>query len=628
MKKIKLLVICNLALAICLPAQAQDDLNRSVTVERDFQPVIQAAGKISTRPAVVETNIEPAAIEYSDYTADVTPGTTFNALLSQPTRFEAGKPYNGYIRGGLGHTNTLFDFGYHLDDGKSSILDVYAHHKAQWGLNALSKTNIGLTFRHPFSRCDLYFGIDGGNIFYHKYGHFYDYDHFTATGRDFGMWEKNSVLYPKPRNITDLDKTSLWTMEAFIGVKANAKQDFQYRVQTGYKLFSKPGAVSEHQIRTHASFDWHREAHHVGMKAYVQNNFMQLSGQLAQDLTPDLYNDRHNIRMEPYYAYEGKRVQLHIGINLDMNIGKGKNSLSSVPNLSFAPSPNVHLEAQIAKQWLTIYANVTGRHSTGTLEAFMSGNRYRLIHAGIVSMHVAPYTPVDAELGFHIRPYRDLLLEIHGGYALMYHQRTLIANTDNTSAHALGHTMLAGVFANSYSDFTRGKIGGQINYHFRDVVRINVHGDYYFWGLIENEGTPYQFDNPCQELVDLKAGINTHIYDRAKWEVGVRVDGRIDKHWSLYSDNYFAGDRLALAKDGEHILRPTVELDLGVQYEMWVGKTAKAALYDKGTVVRPLPQPNLTFFFQLNNWLHRKNDIYYGYRSQGINFLLGATFKF
>ena len=625
----KLLVIGQLALFLCLPAVAQDDLNRSVTVERDFQPVIQAAGKISTHPAIVETTIEPAPIEYSDYTADVTPGTSFNALLSQPSRFEAGKPYNGYIRGGLGHTNTLFDFGYHLDDGKSSILDVYAHHRAQWGLHALSKTNLGLNFKHPFSKCDLYFGIDGGNIYYHKYGHFYDYRHYGATGRDFGMWEKNSVLYPKPRNITDADKTSLWTVEAFIGVKANEKQELQYCVQTGYKLFSKPGAVSEHQIRTKASFDWHRDAHHVGMKAYAQNNFLQVSGALATEIAPALYNSRHNIRMEPYYAYEGKRVQLHVGINLDMNVGVGQNSLSGVNNLSFAPSPNVQLEAQIAKRWLTIYADVTGNHGMGTLESFMTDNRYRLIHDGIISHHACAYTPVDAELGFHIRPYRDLLLEIHGGYALLFNQATLIANTDGTTTlHAIDKALLAGDFAYTFSDYSRGKIGGQINYHFRDVVRINVHGDYFFWKALSHEAIAYDFSSPCAEVTAINAGTNTSVYDRPNWEVGVRIDGRIDKHWSLYSDNYFAGDRLALAKDGEHILRPTVELDLGVQYEMWVGKVAKTALHDKGTVVRPMPQPNLTFFFQLNNWLHRKNDIYYGYRTQGINFLLGATFKF
>ena len=61
---------------------------------------------------------------------------------------------------------------------------------------------------------------------------------------------------------------------------------------------------------------------------------------------------------------------------------------------------------------------------------------------------------------------------------------------------------------------------------------------------------------------------------------------------------------------------------------MWVGRAAKELRSDKGTTVRPLPEPNLTLFLQLNNFIHRKNDIYYGYNSEGINFLVGATFRF
>ena len=126
MKKMNNRLLCLLGVIgfLVTPALAQSDsaLNRSVTVERDFQPVIQAAGKVATKPAVVETTIEPAPIEYSSFTADVMPSATFHSLLSQPTRFEAGKNYDGYVRGAIGHPNTLFDFGYHLDDGKRSIL--------------------------------------------------------------------------------------------------------------------------------------------------------------------------------------------------------------------------------------------------------------------------------------------------------------------------------------------------------------------------------------------------------------------------------------------------------------------------------------------------------------------------
>ena len=585
------------------PAFAQDDedaLNRSVTVERDFQPVIQAAGKVSTKPAVVETTIEQAPVEYSEFTAEVTPGTSFNALLSQPTRFEPGREYNGYVRGALGHPNTLFDFGYTLDDGKKSILDVYAHHHAEWGMAALSKTKVGLNFTHTFSSCNLYFGLNGGNIYYHKYGHWYDYSYFTTNNDEFGMWEKNETAYSqKPAAIGDKDKTALWTAEVYLGVQANPKNEVQYRVQTGYMLFSKPGAVSEHQVRTSADFDWHSDAHHVGANLYVQNNFLQL-GSLAAVIPDSLYRNRHNFRIEPYYAYEGKRVRLHVGVNLDVNLGNGHHHLSNNEHVSFAPSPHINLEAQIAKQWLTVYADITGNQGLGTLQSYMEENRYSLIHSGIIHP-CAAYVPVDAELGFHIRPYRDLLIELHGGYAYMMDEDYLIATVDSVTPVAkLAMNRPIGEFVHEHTNYQRGKVGGQLNYHYRDIVRINLNGDYYFW-----KG-------------------DTTVYDRPEWELAFRIDGRIDKHWSLYSDNRFAGKRRALATDGEHWLKPTIDLNLGLQYAMIVGKKVSS----EGQTLRPEQKPNLVLFFQLNNWLHRKNEIYYGYRSQGINFLLGATYRF
>ena len=589
-----------LLLSGTLFAQQDSALHRSVTVERDFQPVIQAAGKIATKPAVVETNIESSQVHYSDFTAEVTPQATFNPLLSQPTRFEPGRKYNGYIRGALGHPNTLLDFGYHLDDTKNSILDVYAHHRAEWGLAALSKTKVGLNFTHTYSTCDLYFGLSGGNIFYHKYGHFYDYS------QTFGMWAKNDEAYPKPYTIGDKDKTSLWTAEVYLGVKANAKQDVQYQVQTGYMLFAKAGAVSEHQLRTKGSFDWHSAEHHVGAQLYVQNNFLQLNDALG--IPNSLYQkSRHNFRIEPYYAYEGTRLRVHVGVNFDLNIGKGHQILSKTENVSFAPSPHINLEAQIAKQWLTIYADIEGSLGFGSLQSYMEENRYSMIHAGIIRP-CAPYTPVDAELGFHIRPHRDVLIEIHGGYAYMMYEDFWIATANSTTVfEPLNKPLMAGDFIHDHADnYQRGKIGGQLNYHYQDLVRVNLHGDYYIW-----KG-------------------DTTVYDRPNWELGLRIDGRINKNWSLYSDNRFAGKRLALATDGEHWLAPTIDLNLGLQYDMWVGKVKNESTKGKtnNNALRPEPQPNLTLFFQLNNWLHRKNEIYYGYRSQGINFLLGATYRF
>ena len=47
---------------------AQDTvLNRSVVVERDFQPIISEAGKVNSTPQSVQADVPEAQVEYSDY---------------------------------------------------------------------------------------------------------------------------------------------------------------------------------------------------------------------------------------------------------------------------------------------------------------------------------------------------------------------------------------------------------------------------------------------------------------------------------------------------------------------------------------------------------------------------------
>ncbi len=595
-------IVTIIAAVLTLTLAAQDSAYvRSVTVERDYQPTIQEAQKIQIQPQVQEETMTPAEVQYSDYSLILSPDHNVTPMEMSRSTFKSSGEYNGYIQGGFGHTGTLFDLDYTVKDQKKSMLNVYAHHRAEWGLRTLSKSKIGLEFAHQFQKSDLYFGVNGGNLYYHKYGRIYDYEHGDTYLREIGL--------------TEQDKTALWTAEAFVGVKSNkSKSDFKYRFQTGYALYSKIGAVTEHQVRTTAQVDWRTDPHHVGANLYVQNNMLQLSG-LSADITEEQKNKVHDIRIEPYYEYQGKRILIHAGVNFDVNIGRGQ-MLSGSENISFLPSPNVYMEAQVAKQWLTLYASAKGSFGTGNLQSFMEENRYRLIHAGVASTHVVGYSPVDAELGFHIRPTMNLLFELHGGYGLLYNQSTLIATTaDGASVEKqFGKAMNAGCFGYAYSNYGRGKVGGLVDYHFRDIVHIKAWGDYFIWQSFGHEEPEYEFANPEIHLD------SATVYDRPTWHAGLRIDGRIDSHWSLYSDNRFEGSRTVMATDGEHTLAPIINLGLGCKYEMAVGKKV---------VKRAERQmPNLELFLQLDNIMHRHNALYYGYQTQGIQFLLGALYRF
>lgn len=590
-----------LFLSLTALAQAQTDttLNRNVTVEREFQPTVQAAGKINAKPAVTETELPAHTVEYSDYNALLSPAFNTNDLLSQPTRFTSPQPLHGYVRGGFGHTNTLFDFGYSLSgqtNGKRvrDVLDVYAHHRAQWGVRADSKTRLGLRFAHSFSACQLYFGLEGRNGFFTHYGRYFDPIGETLTVR-------------KASEINPADKQTTWGVDAFVGVKSAAKSDFQYQIQAGYTLYALPQYAVENQVRTMLNLSYKTGRHRAGANLSAVDAFIsthaneQADGSYAELIEDSLYNPRHAIRIEPYYAYAGKRFNIHVGVNLDLNIGRGQ-QFSANENISFAPSPNVKFEGQIAKEWLTVYGDITGSFGTGILQSYMEAMPYRSRKSGITSHHVASYTPVDATVGFHIKPWRDLLINIYGGYAYLVNQRTLIATAESFTGNTADHER--GKFVYAYSDYGRGKIGAAFHYHYQDIIRIRLDGNYYFWSVFRYENIPLDYQ---QFFADSDGQVpQGKIYDRAAWDLSLRIDGRIDEHWSLYSENFFEGKRLALTTRGEHTLKPTVQLNLGCQYE----------------------QKQWAVFLQLNNYIHRHNDIYYGYRSEGINFLLGGSYKF
>lgn len=578
MKRI-LLIILLAVLSVSLVSGQDTVLNRNVTVEREFQPVIQSAGKVDQRPATLNVTIEPAQVTYSDYSTVLNPDFNLSSLPSQSTSFRQGTPLHGYLRGAIGHPHTWFDFTYRVDDHKKSLLDVYAHHRAQWGRKTNARTKLGFNFTHQFSSCDLYFGLMGGNRYYTRYGKYYDGD--------------NGLTVSKLGDMADNDKVTLWIADVFIGVKSKPRADWQYKVQTGYQVFHRPDKLTQHTLTTMANVEWNgSSSHHGGINYLMKNYFFRANPALIAD---SLYNSRHAFRIEPFYAYHGDRFMLHLGVNLDFNIGKGS-WLSSSDNITFAPSPNIRFEAQLAKEWVTLYGNILGNHGLCGIDADLRLNPYYDLGYRLQSHSMSSHTPIDAELGFHIRPHKHLLMEIHAGYMYQFGGNTWLARLNNVAG--------SGLYMDDYrkfnTDHQRIKVGAAFSYHYQDIVNIHLWGDYFAWRRMKSD-----FDGAAGVEPD-------RVFDRPDWELGLRVDGRIDRNWSLYSVNHFAGSRWALVQNvgtlEEHHLKPTIQMDLGCKYE-W-------------------PELNLEFFLQLNNIICRHNDIFYGYQSLGINGIAGAAWRF
>ena len=580
--------------AATAPAENDTVIDRTVTVEREFVPVVKAAGKLSTKPQVFEPQIEEATVHYSDYSAPLSAEKNVSTLGYASTSFNRLYSRRGFIRGGVGHTNTLFDFNYRVDSetmgnhsrrGRSAnegFLDMHANHFGQWGRKMLEKSALGLDYTKSFSAAQLYFGAEGGNEYFTHYYRYIDpaTNQFLPTAK-LGTFNK-------------ADNQMFWTADALIGVQNVPGAEILYRVQAGYEGFFIPGSAFEHQVHSNTMFEWSKEAHHVGLEADVKNRFYSNT----------TLKGKHQIHIEPYYAYEGKRIRVHAGVNFDLGLGGYERA--------FGASPNVNFEADITKTWLTFFLNATGQLAAEGVRDELTEFRFLDVNNLLDVMNkgcCAAYTPVDAVLGFRFKPLPTLLFDVHAGYAITMDE------------HILGYNRTTSRFQHFEQDMQIWKVGATLHYHYQDIFTMEIGGDYFFGPSVDlqtgdnsldlNKGT-YNFLNPR--------------YGKANWNIHARFDGRINKHWALYSDNYLVGTRNALIvsdgtdaatgnaivkKEADATLKPYFDLNLGLEY-----------IYND----------RLSFFAQLNNYLAWTADLtplmLYATPTQGVNCLFGVSWNF
>lgn len=600
-------------LLLAAPLSAQTDstatIDRSVTVEREYQPTVKAAGKLTTRPQIFSPDLQPVTVNYSDFARPMATEKNVNPLGYADTDFSSRETlYNGFVRGGFGHTSTLLDFSYRVDaktfnhynrKGKlrnEGFLDIYMGHHGMWGRKALEETTLGLTYNHLFKNAHLYFGAEGGNQWFTHY-----YKYLNEDGKFLNdVGEKIHLKQFEPA-----DKQSFWTANALVGVQNTPGAEVLYQVQTGYEGFFAPGLIGEHAIHSKAMFEWATKAHHVGIESDVRNRFY---------MVPELVeapSSKHAIHIQPYYAYEGKRVRLHAGANLDLGLG----GYSRV----FGASPNVELEVDITKDWLSFFLEAEGELTAEGIGEELTENRF--LHIPSLQMAMADsccgvYKPVDAVLGLRFRPHPALLFDVHGGYEYAFNEHIYVYNEPLKQ------------FCHFEQDQMMARVGATLHYHYQDIFSMNIEGDYFFHYGRELEMPSTDYSSPLRggwegSLTDFtQGGWAQGSPDKPLWRIHARFDGRIDKKWSLYSDNYFVGTREALvltATNNPHAplaieeksLKPYFDLNLGAQYN-----------YNE----------RLSFFIQLNNYLawtqKLTGDLLYGTPAQGVNFLLGASYRF
>ena len=565
-------------------------VDQNVTVEREYKPVIQDAGKISSVPEVMNPNAEKIAAKYTEFNLPLTVGQNIHTLSAAELGHQQRKnPNDAFVKVGIGnYFNNTVDFALPIIKKTDLKLDLKLNHLATFSQEAHSSTNASLALDKYFKKANLYSGIGLGHEYFNYYGNEYnktgsitDLSALAISEGSNEYLEQNLVRINRTANKFKLDEIVksendvFWRFNTHLGIRSLPyTTGVRYVGEVEYKLFDSRNGLTENMIHTRAGFNSQNGKNRLGLELSMQNMMYR------SDITSTIINvwDAYTVfSMNPYYSIEREKWNVRLGV---------KSSFSFVHGRPFNPSPDISAEWKAVPKWLDFYAGVGGGYNVNTLDEMFKENRF--LHSDLRVKDT--YTPVSAYFGIKVKPVYNLLLDAYVNYRYIDNQYFFI----NKDYSAVAGTVLANpndsiIYSNRfnviYSAASLVKVGLRANYNIRNLINIQLKGAYNGW-------TVYDTDMA---------------WNMPKFEADLAADWRFNRNLSFSGNMFFESERYAKLGDLIMTMKPKVDVNIGASYSYlnW-----------------------LTVFAKVNNILNNRYENFYGYKVQGLNILAGAAISF
>ena len=574
-------------------------VDRNVTVEREYKPVIQDAGKITSLPAIVEPVTEKTKANYTEFNLPMLVGQNIQNLSAAELEIEKRKQGNSaFVRIGLGNgletgsfLNNMLDFALPVLKRPDMRLDLNVHHLAIFGDKAHSKSEANLLFDKNFNNSNFYTGVGVGHEYFKYYGNNFNRNGDTTNLKAFNTGgqalfkestfervDRNRQTYTLDQiaNMNDFDV--FWRFNAFAGLQSLPTADnLRYVGEVKFKSFNSQHGLKENIIETKANFNTSYGRNRLGIDVKLQNMMY------TTNMTNPIFNawDAYSVfEMNPFYSFERKNWNLRLGV---------KSSFSFVHGRPFNPSPDIFAEWRIAPKFLALYGGVGGGYQVNTLDRMFEENRYLFSDLRVKDT----YTPVSLYVGIKIKPAYNLLIDAYLKYNYIDNQYFLVNKdyeyNNSFSTTSLPDQALQVIYSNRfnavYSSAEHMQVGVRANYNIRNLINIQLKGAYNHWKV---------YDIPTA-------------WNKPKFESDLAADVRLTRNLNLTTNVFFESERFAKIGSMDFRMKPKVDVNLGASYSYlnW-----------------------LTIFGKVNNLINNKYEEYYGYEVQGINFMVGAAFSF
>ena len=567
-------------------AKAQDTLaTRNVTVQREYKPVIQDAGKISFSPNILELKVDKSKPRYTDFNLPLTLDNNIHTLsAAQPENGSTSINGDGYLRVGIGtYLNTLLDFAYPLIKTDKSHLDLSINHLGAFSEKAHSITNLNLQFDQNFASLDFFTGLKVGHEYFKYYGSSYNnndsvihYNKMPPSLADNVYTEQNTVLIGRDVSNITLGKLAnspsndnLWRVNFYGGIRStNAYADWRYQLAYNYNHFSSRIGLSEVQNGIAGDVNKLLVVNRAGLKFEFTN--LNYSNDTARF---NFWKSYSVLSINPYYAIDNDELSLKLGAKLTFSLQHG-----SLIN----PSPDVEVEWKAAPDYLTVYGGATGGVGINTQNRIFAENPYLFSDTRVKDT----FTPIDIYAGLKLKPIYGLFIDAFTETKIIHDQYFFVNKKYYSSTMATADSVIyANRFDVIYSDALKATLGIRANYNLQGIFNFEIAGKYNYW----------------------KVSSETYAWNQPKYEMNFGIDYKIHRNLQLSASGFVETGRFAKLGDKAIEMDPVLDLNLGASYS-----------YDNW----------MSIFLKGNNLLNRKYQHYYGYDVQGLNVMGGVVFSF
>ena len=473
---LSLLIACTATVGVNAQQQGGKELNKEITLEKDFVPVEKKVTKKNTLPKVKKVN-PPAKtdIDYSATPVNIEVPTTIPTMM--PYGYRTAHNFSdkrGYLEvaGGM-QANFDGSAGYRFLDKENTQAGIWVQHNSSWcGLNTtkMLKDNPDLRLKQKFNdnKVGLYLNnhFNAGTLSLGVGVHFDSFNYYGAYAISSGDTDKKQSLLEFNVNAGWKGRKTFGDYE--LAYRANA--GFNHAGNSMFPTLVVTGAkgASENVVNFGVGADMALGVGSVSLDVmgdYV--NFKQATDVAGWELAPSRSN--FYLTLAPRYKWENEIFRAEVGADLlfgNLNIlsWNGNDDTGK-----FHVAPVVKMDVDIV-DGAKIFVDLKGGKTLNTLSNMAALDRYSTPSG----LGFNTWRAIDGEAGFKVGPFSGFEAKLFFGYAIT---KGALMNCYSSFARELGKESVDADFhygPNFYGAMnTRGfKVGAELFYKYRSLFEV------------------------------------------------------------------------------------------------------------------------------------------------------------